>query len=57
MCRACFFTAFEDEVHKTITDAQLFKEGDKIAIGASGGKGLCGGSALILLHDVRVCNF
>jgi len=40
MCRECFFAAFEDEVHKTITDAQLFKEGDKIAVGASGGKGL-----------------
>lgn len=40
MCRECFFAAFEDEVHKTITDSQLFKEGDKIAVGASGGKGL-----------------
>lgn len=40
MCRECFFAAFEDEVHQTITSAQLFKEGDKIAVGASGGKGL-----------------
>ena len=41
MCRECFFAAFEDEVHRTITDAQLFKGGDRIAVGASGGKGLC----------------
>lgn len=40
MCCGCFFAAFEDEVHQTIINAQLFKVGDKIAIGASGGKGL-----------------
>jgi len=39
MCRECFYAAFEDEVHQTITRAQLFRDGDKIAIGASGGKG------------------
>jgi len=39
MCRECFFAAFEDEVHQTIASAQLFKDGDKIAVGASGGKG------------------
>jgi len=40
MCRECFYAAFEDEVHHTIFSAGLFKQGDKIAIGASGGKGL-----------------
>jgi cytoplasmic tRNA 2-thiolation protein 1 len=39
MCKECFFFVFEEEVHKTIMDAQLFKSGEKIAIGASGGKG------------------
>jgi cytoplasmic tRNA 2-thiolation protein 1 len=39
MCKECFFHVFEEEVHKTITDAKLFKVGEKIAIGASGGKG------------------
>jgi len=39
MCRECFFAAFEDEVHQTITTSQLFKDGDKVAVGASGGKG------------------
>ena len=32
---------FETEVHNTITDAKLFKPGDRVAIGASGGKGEC----------------
>jgi hypothetical protein len=27
-------------VHNTITDAQLFQPGEKVAIGASGGKGM-----------------
>jgi cytoplasmic tRNA 2-thiolation protein 1 len=39
MCKECFFFVFEEEVHKTIVDAQLFKMGEKIGIGASGGKG------------------
>jgi cytoplasmic tRNA 2-thiolation protein 1 len=39
ICRDCFFLVFETEVHRTILDAQLFKRGDKVAIGASGGKG------------------
>lgn len=39
MCKECFFYVFEEEIHKTITDARLFKAGEKIGIGASGGKG------------------
>jgi cytoplasmic tRNA 2-thiolation protein 1 len=39
ICKDCFFLVFETEVHNTICDAQLFKPGDKVAIGASGGKG------------------
>ena len=39
ICRDCFFYVFETEVHNTILEAQLFKRGDKVAIGASGGKG------------------
>lgn len=39
MCKECFFFVFEEEVHKTISDAKLFKPGEKIGIGASGGKG------------------
>ena len=38
VCRECFFTVFETEVHNTITSAHLFQRGDRVAIGASGGK-------------------
>ncbi|KAG9317132.1 hypothetical protein JVU11DRAFT_1324 [Chiua virens] len=38
ICKDCFFFVFETEVHHTITDAKLFKPGDRVAIGASGGK-------------------
>lgn len=40
ICKECFFLVFETEVHNTITRAQLFKSGDRVAIGASGGKGM-----------------
>jgi cytoplasmic tRNA 2-thiolation protein 1 len=39
VCKECFFWVFEMEVHNTITTAKLFKAGEKVAIGASGGKG------------------
>ena len=35
----CFFAVFEEEIHRVIVDNQLFKPGERIAIGASGGKG------------------
>lgn len=38
LCKECFFTVFEEEVHRTITDAKLFTRGERIAIAASGGK-------------------
>ncbi|KAI0069191.1 hypothetical protein BV25DRAFT_113288 [Artomyces pyxidatus] len=38
ICKDCFFKVFETEVHNTITEANLFKPGDRVAIGASGGK-------------------
>lgn len=39
ICRSCFYHVFETEIHHTIVDNKLFKPGDRIAIGASGGKG------------------
>ena len=39
LCKECFFFVFEEEVHNTIINASLFKEGEVVAIGASGGKG------------------
>lgn len=38
LCKECFFIAFESEVHDTIIKGQLFKEGQHVAVGASGGK-------------------
>ncbi len=38
LCKACFISTFEREVHDTITASALFQPGERIAIGASGGK-------------------
>jgi cytoplasmic tRNA 2-thiolation protein 1 len=38
LCKDCFLGAFEAEIHETITISGLFRPGDRIAIGASGGK-------------------
>lgn len=40
ICRECFYEVFEEEIHQVIVDNQLFKPGERIAIGASGGKGV-----------------
>ncbi|KAK9129327.1 hypothetical protein Sjap_009814 [Stephania japonica] len=38
ICRECFYDAFEEEIHKVIVQNQLFKPGERVAVGASGGK-------------------
>ncbi|KIH94187.1 cytoplasmic tRNA 2-thiolation protein 1 [Sporothrix brasiliensis 5110] len=38
LCKTCFIAVFEDEVHHTITSSGLFGPGERVAIGASGGK-------------------
>jgi cytoplasmic tRNA 2-thiolation protein 1 len=38
LCKACFISIFEDEIHHTITSSRLFFRGEKVAVGASGGK-------------------
>ncbi|PGH16988.1 cytoplasmic tRNA 2-thiolation protein 1 [Helicocarpus griseus UAMH5409] len=38
LCKPCFLEIFETEVHDTITSNALFYPGERIAIGASGGK-------------------
>ncbi|RDL39467.1 Cytoplasmic tRNA 2-thiolation protein 1 [Venustampulla echinocandica] len=38
LCKECFIAVFEAEIHHTITSTSLFAPGDRIAIGASGGK-------------------
>ncbi|KAG9103972.1 nucleotidyltransferase [Ceratobasidium sp. 392] len=51
ICKECFFNVFETEVHNTIIDAKLFKPGDRVAIGASGGK-----DSTVLAHCMKVLN-
>lgn len=38
LCKKCFIQIFEDEVHHTVISSKLFYPGEKVAIGASGGK-------------------
>ena len=38
ICKQCFLTVFEDEIHETIVSNNLFSRGEHVAIGASGGK-------------------
>ena len=38
LCAACFTSIFESEVADTVTSTNLFQAGERIAIGASGGK-------------------
>ncbi|KIV80384.1 cytoplasmic tRNA 2-thiolation protein 1 [Exophiala sideris] len=38
ICKQCFLSVFENEIHETIVSSQLFQRGERVAIGASGGK-------------------
>ncbi|CAD6504043.1 BgTH12-05780 [Blumeria graminis f. sp. triticale] len=38
LCKNCFISVFEEEVHQTISFTKIFSPGERIAIGASGGK-------------------
>ena len=38
ICTECFFYCFEEEIHHTIISGNLFSPGEKVCIGASGGK-------------------
>lgn len=48
LCKDCFYHCFEEEIHQTVTKAHLFKRGEKIALGASGGK-----DSTVLAHVLR----
>ena len=39
ICKDCFYEVFEEEIHQVIVKNGLFKAGERVAIGASGGKG------------------
>lgn len=40
VCKECFFDLFETEIHELIVKENMFKRGERVAIGASGGKGM-----------------
>lgn len=51
LCKECFFQSFESDVHKTIVEGKLFARGEKVALGASGGK-----DSTVLAHVLNVLN-
>ncbi|KAI7847896.1 cytoplasmic tRNA 2-thiolation protein 1 [Circinella umbellata] len=51
ICQQCFFYVFETEIHNTIIDNNLFKRGERVAIGASGGK-----DSTVLAHVLKTLN-
>ena len=54
MCKECFFSVFEEEIHRTIINGNLFTAGDRVAIGASGGKGDYYFKCFIFFNDKKV---
>ncbi|KAG2205800.1 cytoplasmic tRNA 2-thiolation protein 1 [Mucor mucedo] len=51
ICQECFFYVFETEIHHTIQDTSLFQRGERVAIGASGGK-----DSTVLAHIMKTLN-
>jgi cytoplasmic tRNA 2-thiolation protein 1 len=51
VCKDCFCYQFEEEVHYTITTNNLFKTGQRVVLGASGGK-----DSTVLIHVMTTLN-
>lgn len=51
LCKQCFFIAFENEIHNTIAENNLFKSGDRVAVAASGGK-----DSTVLAYVLKLLN-
>lgn len=51
LCKECFYYVFETEIHNTIVSNNLFQRGEKIAVGASGGK-----DSTVLAHMMKLLN-
>lgn len=51
VCHECFYLVFEEEIHQTIISNDLFKRGERIAMGASGGK-----DSTVLIHVMTTLN-
>ncbi|XP_058458196.1 cytoplasmic tRNA 2-thiolation protein 1 [Malaya genurostris] len=51
LCKECFFLAFETEIHTTIQQSKIFKQGSLVAVAASGGK-----DSTVLAHVLKILN-
>lgn len=51
LCKSCFYYVFETEIHNTIIESNLFYRGERVAIGASGGK-----DSTVLAHVMKTLN-
>ena len=51
ICKLCFFHVFETEIHNTIISNNLFHRGERVAIGASGGK-----DSTVLAYVLKLLN-
>ncbi|GAX79103.1 hypothetical protein CEUSTIGMA_g6543.t1 [Chlamydomonas eustigma] len=51
VCRECFYEAFEQEIHETVTQTSMFKRGERVAVAASGGK-----DSTVLAHILTTLN-
>ncbi|CCF59012.1 hypothetical protein KAFR_0F04170 [Kazachstania africana CBS 2517] len=51
VCKECFFYVFETEIHNTIVSNNVFYRGERVAIGASGGK-----DSTVLAYLIKLLN-
>lgn len=51
LCKLCFINAFEDKIHRHVTENKLFKTGEKVALAVSGGK-----DSTVLAYTMKTLN-
>jgi cytoplasmic tRNA 2-thiolation protein 1 len=51
ICKLCFYDVFETEIHNTIINNKLFYPGERVAVGASGGK-----DSTVLAYVLKLLN-
>lgn len=51
ICKECFFYVFETEIHNAIVNNKLFHKGERVAVGASGGK-----DSTVLCYIMKLLN-
>lgn len=51
ICKLCFYDVFETEIHNSITTNNLFYPGERVAVGASGGK-----DSTVLAYVLKLLN-